>query len=223
MDTGDTNTALMRMEAEQQRLRRQVRWLGILLVGSLALLLVGELIRWKSALGAPGERPSELRVSRLVIQDEQGRVRGELGLVPGAQEPSLAFYHPQGQRWASLAMATPPGAPPAHQSASLTLHDESGKARVLLGASGRDNGLVLYESEGHPALALYLDTDSQGLVIRGSDAPRIQLRYTEHDDARLSELIFRDEQRTQAALRGGSGGGALNLYRPDGESAFRTP
>ncbi|WP_216672057.1 hypothetical protein, partial [Corallococcus exiguus] len=70
MDTGDTNTALMRMEAGQQRLRRQVRWLGILLAGSLALLLVGELIRWKSALGAPGERPSELRVSRLVIQDD---------------------------------------------------------------------------------------------------------------------------------------------------------
>ncbi|RKI20353.1 hypothetical protein D7Y15_00830 [Corallococcus sp. AB030] len=224
MDTGDTNTALRRMEAEQQRLRLQVRWLSILLVGSLALFLVGEWLRWKSSLGAPGERPSELRVSRLIIQDEQGRVRGELGLMPGAQEPSLTLYHPQGQRWASLAMATPPGAPPAHQSASLSLLDESGKARIFLGASGRDNGLVLYESEGHPGLALYLDTDSQGLVIRGSDVPRIQLRYTEHDDARLSELIFRDEQsRPQAALQGGGGGGALNLYRPDGESAFRTP
>ncbi|MBN9687737.1 MULTISPECIES: hypothetical protein [unclassified Corallococcus] len=223
MDTGDTHTALRRMEAEQQRLRRQVRGLSILLISSLALLLAGEWLRWKSSSGAHGEKPSELRVSRLIIQDEQGRVRGELGLMPGAQEPSLVFYHPQGQRWASLAVATPPGAPPAHQSASLTLHDESGKARILLGASGRDNGLVLYESEGHPGLALYLDTDSQGLVIRGSDAPRIQLRYTEHDDARLSELIFRDAQRTQAALQGGSGGGALNIYRPDGESAFRTP
>ncbi|MBN8471077.1 hypothetical protein JYJ95_31625 [Corallococcus exiguus] len=224
MNTGDTNTALRRMEAEQQRLRLQVRWLSILLVSSLALFLVGEWLRWKSSLGAPVERPGELRVSRLIIQDEQGRVRGELGLMPGAQEPSLALYHQQGQRWASLAMATPPGAPPAHQSASLSLHDESGKARIFLGASGRDNGLVLYEPEGHPGLALYLDTDSQGLVIRGSDAPRIQLRYTEHDDARLSELIFRDGQsRPQAALQGGGGGGALNLYRADGESAFRTP
>ena len=224
MNTGDTDTALRRMEAEQQRLRRQVRWLSFLLVSSLALLLVAEGLRWKNSLGAPDERPGELRVSRLIIQDEQGRVRGELGLMPSEQEPSLAFYHPQGQRWASLAMTIPPGAPPAHQSASLTLHDESGKARILLGASERDNGLVLYESEGHPGLALYLDTDSQGLVIRGSDAPRIQLRYTEHDDARLSELIFRDEQRrTQAALQGGSGGGALNIYRPDGGSAFRTP
>lgn len=224
MSTDDANTPLRRMELEHQRLRRQVRWLTIMLVSSLSLLLLAESLRWRKSLGAPGEKPGELRVSRLVIQDDQGQVRGELGISPGAQEPSLAFYHPQGQRWASLAIASPPGAPPEHQSAALTLHDESGKARVSLGASSRDNGLVLYESEGRPGIALYLDTDSQGLVITGGGAPRIHLRYTEHDDARLSELIFRDEQRrTQAALHGGRGGVSLNLYRPDGESVFRVP
>ena len=163
-------------------------------------------------------------MSRLVITDAQGRTRAELGLAPDAQEPQLVFYHPDGRRWAALAVATPPGAPEEHREAALFLHDEAGKARVTLGASGRNSGLVLYDERSIPGLALYVAPDSQGLVISGGDVPRIHLRYNQHDDAQLSELVFRDEQkRTQATLSGGRAGASLELYRPDGERTFQAP
>ncbi|WP_309889208.1 hypothetical protein [Archangium sp.] len=168
--------------------------------------------------------PSELRVQRLVITDEAGRTRAELGLAPDAQEPQLVLYHPNGQRWAALAMVPPPGAPEGPREAALLLHDEAGKTRVSLGASGRSSGMVLYDPRGIAGLALYMEPDSQGLVISDGEVPRIHLRYNQHDDTPLSELILQDEQKgTQATLRGGRGGASLNLYRPDGERTFQAP
>lgn len=225
MSTNDSVPHLESIEKEHQRLRRQVRALTLGLSITLALLVVGEASRWlKPSREAHTAPPGELRVSRLVITDAQGRARVELGLAPDAREPQLVFYHPDGQRWAALAMATPPGAPGEHQEAALILHDEAGKARVSLGASERNSGLVLYEERGVPNLALYVAAESQGLVISDGDVPRIQLRYNQHDDAQLSELVFQDEQKkTQATLLGGRGGASLEFYQPDGKRTFQAP
>jgi len=84
--------------------------------------------------------------------------------------------------------------------------------------------MVLYGPRGTPGLALYVEPDSQGLVISDGRGPRIHLSNNQHDDTPLSELIFHDEQKgTQATLRGGRGGASLNLYRPNGERAFQAP
>jgi hypothetical protein len=220
-NTNETTPIPEPIYLEQQRLQRQIRWLTFGLAVTLTLLLLGEASRWVSSTqGAAGE----VRARRVILTDEQGRVRAELGLVPGGQEPELVFYHPDGQQWAALAMVSPPGAPEGRSQAALTLRDEAGEARISLGASVQETGLVLYDAEGAPGLALYTSEDAQGLVISGGGAPRVLLRYSHHDEAHLSELVLRDEQkRTLATLRGGSGGASLQLYRPDGEQAFHAP
>lgn len=225
MSTNATGPLLGALEREHQHLRRQVRWLMLGLILTLALLLLGEVLRWqRSAREAPMAPTSELRIQRLVITDETGRTRAELGLSPDAQEPQLVLYHPDGQRWAALAMTPPPGAPEGPRQAALLLHDEAGKARVSIGASGRSSGMVLYDPRGTPGLALYVEPDSQGLVISDGTVPRLHLRYNQHDDTPLSELTFHDEQKgTQVTLRGGRGGASLKLYRPDGERTFQAP
>jgi hypothetical protein len=225
MSANDTGSQLGVLEREHQRLHRQVRWLTLGLLLTLALFIVGETFRWqRSSRELRMTTPGELRVQRLVITDEAGRTRAELGFAPDAQEPQLVLYHPDGQRWAALAMVPPPGSPEGPREATLLLHDEAGKARVSLGASGRSSGVVLYDPRGTPGLALYVEPDSQGLVISDGTVPRIHLRYNQHDDTPLSEFILRDEQKgTQAVLRGGRGGASLNLYRPDGERTFQAP
>jgi hypothetical protein len=225
MSTNNTDSLLVSIEREHQRLRQRIRWLTFGLVLTLVLLVLGEAFRWlRSSREASTAAPGELRATRLVITDKEGRVRAELGLAPDAQEPQLALYHPDGQRWAALAIAPPPGAPETYREAGLFLQDQAGKTRVALGASEQDTGLVLYNPEGTPSLSLYAEPDSQGLVISGGNAPRIRLRYNQHDDGQLSELVFQDERkRTQAALSGGPAGGSLNFYRPDGESTFQAP
>lgn len=214
------------IERELRRLRRQVRWLMVGLALALALPLLGELFHWRPPPQPPPRQDAsgELRTRRLVITDAEGRTRAELGLAPDGQEPHLVLSHPDGQRWAALAVASPPGTPPEHREAGLFLSDEAGKVRVSLGAAQRNSGLALYQPEGGYGLALYVDPDSQGLVVFDGQAPRLHLRYNQHDDAQLSELIFQDAQRQrQALLRGGAGGSALELYRTEGERAFRAP
>jgi hypothetical protein len=225
MSTNNTDSLLVSIEREHQRLRQRIRWLTFGLVLTLALLLLGEALRWlRSSREASTAAPGELRATRFVITDKEGRVRAELGLAPDEREPQLVFYHPDGQRWAALAIATPPGAPESYREAGLFLLDETGKTRVSLGASAQDSGLVLYDAEGTPGLSLYAAEDAQGLVISGGNVPRIHLRYNQHDDGQLSELVFQDEQkRTQAVLRGGRGGVSLNFYRADGERTFQAP
>ncbi|HZI12236.1 MAG TPA: hypothetical protein VE153_17765 [Myxococcus sp.] len=222
MNPNDLDSLLKGMALEHQRLRRQVRWLTLGLALLLVLMVLGEVIRGPRS--AREAEPGELKGTRLVLTDAEGRTRAELGLAPDAREPRLMLYHQDGRPWAALAMASPPGAPEGHEEASLVLQDEAGQARVSLGASQRNSGLVLHNPEGQPGLVLYAGADAQGLAISGGTVPRIHLRYNRHDEANLSELIFQDEeQRPQALLRGGRGGVSLELYRPDGEHAFRTP
>jgi len=83
---------------------------------------------------------------------------------------------------------------------------------------------MFYDAKAAPSLGLYVEPDFQGLVIFDGRAPRILLQYNQHDDLRLSELIFRDEQqRTQAKLSGGRGGSSLQLQGEDGERTFHAP
>ena len=67
----DVKERLARLERENYHLRRQNRWtqLGVLVLGALVLL----------AAGYP-ETGGEVVVERLVLRDDQGRVRARLGI-----------------------------------------------------------------------------------------------------------------------------------------------
>lgn len=213
MSPAEIPSRLEVLEREQQRLRLQVR-------GLLGLLLLG------AGFGAwrtwGGER--ELRVARLVLMDGAGRPRAELGLATDSQEPRLVLSHADGRSWATLELASLPGAPPEARQATLALQDETGAIRVGLGASARDSGLVLYTSQGAPALSLYASEEAQGLTVSDGRSPRIHLRYNQHDDAERSELLFWDErQRPRVDVTAGRGGSSLRLEGPEGQRVFSAP
>ncbi|WNG16616.1 hypothetical protein [Cystobacter fuscus] len=216
----ETPSRLESLEHEQQRLRRQVRWvLGLALAGPL-LVLGADLALSRASGGTPGE----LRVSRLVLVDGAGRARVELELASDSQEPRLVFTHPDGKPWATLEVAALPGAPKERRQATFTLHDETGVARIGMGASSQDSGVALYQSQGTPGLALYHSQESRGLVVLNSRVPRIHLRYNQHDDSELSELLFWDEQkRVQVDVTAGRGGTSMSLQNPDGQRVFSAP
>ena len=220
MNTTETPSRLEALEHEQQRLRRQVRWvLGLAIGWPFLVLGVGF-----AGLRASGGAPGELRVSRLVLVDGTGRSRAELELASDSQEPRLVFTHPDGHSWAVLEMAALPGSPQEHRQATFTLHDETGTARVAMGASSQDSGVVLYQSRDAPGLALYNSDESRGLVVSDGRSPRIHLRYSQHDDAELSELLFWDEQkRSQVEVSAGRGGTSMRLQNPDGQRVFSAP
>lgn len=220
MSTSEVPSILESPGHEQQRVHRRMRWmLGVALVWPLLVLGAG-LAVWRASASSPGE----LRVRRLVLVDGAGRARGELALVEDSQEPRLVFNHPDGKPWATLAVAALPGAPKEHRQATFTLHDEAGDARIGLGASLQDSGVALYQSRDTPGLALYASQESRGLVVLNERVPRIHLRYDQHDDSELSELLFWDERKkARVEVTAGRGGTSLRLLAPDGQRVFSAP
>lgn len=220
MPTSEPPSMTESLGHEPQRLRRQVRWvLGLALAWPLIVLGAGFAVS-RACGGAPGE----LRVSRLVLVDGAGRSRVELELASDSQEPRLVFTHPDGKPWATLAVAALPGAPEERRQATFTLHDEEGVARIGMGASSQDSGMAFYQAQGTPGLALYNSQESRGLVVLNGRVPRIHLRYNQHDDSELTELLFWDEQkRVQVDVTAGRGGTSMRLQNPDGQRVFGAP
>jgi hypothetical protein len=113
-------TRLERLERECCRSKRAIR---VVLVGALALGLMGQ---------APSHRmPKSLEAEEFVLRDSRGQVRAVLGTAQSASATMLQIFGENGKPRTRLTVAS-------DGTSSLEIIDSGERVRVLLGV--KDNG-----------------------------------------------------------------------------------
>ena len=166
-DMRDVKERLARLERENYHLRRQNRWtqLGVLVLGALVFL----------AAGYP-ETGGEIVVERLVLRDDQGRVRARLGIDGGGV--LQRFFDATGTERIRLGIT-------AEGLAQQRLFDQQGRVRVSSSTYPDDHpkapgvaGSVYYD--GREAKRIRLATDAEGVAVQqfkdGEGADRLATR-----------------------------------------------
>ena len=170
------------VERQARGLRTRVRWLGLALLGAVALAafaLVNPGFLDGTRLG--GSEPTVVEATRIVLVNENGIPRGEwfvdeegngrlamldqqqrerlLLTVRGAGYPGISLSNAAGQRRVALGLLP-------DETTSLVFADGAGVPRAVLGLTrGESANLVLADREGVSRIGLGLDGDGMGSVL----------------------------------------------------------
>jgi hypothetical protein len=176
---------LLSLERETVRLKKQIRFFGIGLLGALALAVVAalgpllftrgsgeldmDLVRTRQLVleDVDGTQRGEWRVdeegnSRLSVFDRQGRTRLSFSVLNGGF-PGMSLRNASGETRAALGVLP-------DESANLVFADGAGTPRTVLGLSRADaSHLVFADAAGMSRVALGLDATGEGSVILPGD------------------------------------------------------
>lgn len=148
---------LENMERELGRVKRRNHWL----LGAI-LLLVGGLVAVGAlkAIVAPAQAQGagtaeEIRAKKIVLEDDNGKVRAWLDVVAGI--PMMMVLDENGEVRVALAAGK--------DDPRLVLCDEKGRGRTRLGTGKDGPNLALYDENGKVRAALSADKDGPNLVL----------------------------------------------------------
>lgn len=164
------------MERELGRQKRRNRWLlgaMLLVVGGLVAAGVFRTMVTPAQAQVAGK---EIRANRILLEDENGKVRVDLSVVKDISNLSLMDENGKERVALHVTKGTP----------ALWLMDENGKTRITLSVDKVGPGLFLYHEndkasvgmaafKGGPSLMLSDESHIRALLAMGKDGPNLSL------------------------------------------------